>query len=309
MARYVKHFKTESDFNTVRNNNYIEPWVSVTDGKGLDYNKSEYEKMPEEYLTFDIIGAGNINWCKKGTSRQISYSKNGGEWTSISAGADTLISVVAGDKVRFKGTNSWYYDRDEMYYSYFGGEGTTCQFKLKGNIMSLTYGDNFIGKTALQETSQYYATFKRLFYNCSGVVDTSLFVLPAMTLRQQSCYEEMFKDCVNLVYSPKLLPAMYLKGGDYKSMFEGCINLITTPELPATNVMYGSYDSMFKGCSKVNYIKCLATNLINQSVNGVDNWVQGVSPTGTFVKSANMDTWPTGASGIPTGWTVQDTTE
>lgn len=29
----------------------------------------------------------------------------------------------------------------------------------------------------------------------------------------------------------------------------------------------------------------------------------GVSPTGTFVKKAGVD-WPTGNSGIPSGWTV-----
>ena len=38
----------------------------------------------------------------------------------------------------------------------------------------------------------------------------------------------------------------------------------------------------------------------------LDGWVNGVSSTGTFVKHPNMTSLPTGVSGIPTGWTVQD---
>ena len=34
--------------------------------------------------------------------------------------------------------------------------------------------------------------------------------------------------------------------------------------------------------------------------------MNGVSNTGTFVKDPNMTSLPTGASGIPNGWTVQD---
>ena len=32
----------------------------------------------------------------------------------------------------------------------------------------------------------------------------------------------------------------------------------------------------------------------------------GVSRTGTFIKDRNMTTLPTGTSGIPAGWTVND---
>ena len=46
----------------------------------------------------------------------------------------------------------------------------------------------------------------------------------------------------------------------------------------------------------------LATN--NISI-GSSLWVQGVSPTGTFVKSAGVEI-PTGTSGIPEGWSVQE---
>lgn len=59
---------------------------------------------------------------------------------------------------------------------------------------------------------------------------------------------------------------------------------------------------MFYGCYKLNYIKMLATNI--SAPDCLLNWVSRVSSTGTFVKNAAMTSLPTGASGIPSGWTV-----
>lgn len=36
-----------------------------------------------------------------------------------------------------------------------------------------------------------------------------------------------------------------------------------------------------------------------------NNWVDGVSATGTFVKNSEATQDVTGANGIPTGWTVK----
>jgi hypothetical protein len=62
---------------------------------------------------------------------------------------------------------------------------------------------------------------------------------------------------------------------------------------------------MFLGCTKLNYIKCLATNLLLASY-CTYNWVDHVPSTGTFVKHPDMNAWPTGSNGIPEGWTVVD---
>ena len=61
---------------------------------------------------------------------------------------------------------------------------------------------------------------------------------------------------------------------------------------------------MFYGCTSLNYIKCLATDI--SATDCTNNWVSGVSSTGTFVKASSMKFWPTGNSGIPTGWAKQD---
>ena len=60
---------------------------------------------------------------------------------------------------------------------------------------------------------------------------------------------------------------------------------------------------MFEGCNRSNYIKCLATDI--SATDCTYNWVSGVSGTGTFVKNPDAN-WPTGTSGIPSGWEVVD---
>ena len=50
----------------------------------------------------------------------------------------------------------------------------------------------------------------------------------------------------------------------------------------------------------------LATDI--SAENCLTGWVDSVAATGTFVKAASMTSLPTGASGIPSGWTVQNAT-
>ena len=61
---------------------------------------------------------------------------------------------------------------------------------------------------------------------------------------------------------------------------------------------------MFYGCTKLNHITCLAIN--KSAYRCTTDWVSGVSSTGTFFKHPNMNGWSTGASYIPSGWTVVD---
>lgn len=233
----------------------------------IDYSK--------EYLTFIVTSGGTIVWRKAGSNAQnlsISYSINNGTWATITASSTegTAINVVAGDKVRFKGTNSSY-AKSASYVTAcrFAGTATCC---VCGNIMSLIYGDNFIGQNTLQSAN----AFCGLFFSYSKMTSDGehKLVLPATTLTN---------DC-------------------YHHMFYGCSNLTTAPELPATTLKSLCYAEMFGGCSKLNYIKCLATNI---SADRCTNyWLNGVSSTGTFIKASSMTSWETGASGIPTGWTV-----
>jgi hypothetical protein len=306
--KYYHYFGTESEYNQARDNNYEEPWLSYTEGKGLDYNKPDYTKIP---FTIAALGSGNISWAL-GT-KTVQYSKNGGTWEAMDS--ETTISVVDGDEVQFKGTNT---DYDSNTIS------STAQFNVCRNIMSLTDGNNF--KTASTINS---SAFKSLFGSCSNLISAGNLKLPIMTLASDcynsmfynctglitapelpattlasGCYRYMFQLCSNLINGPKQLPAQTLTSSCYRSMFMGCTSLVTAPELLATGSLAPyCYAVMFDGCTKLNYVKALFTNII--STNYTQNWLRNVSSTGTFVKNINAQWDVTGAYGIPSGWTVQ----
>jgi hypothetical protein len=88
-------------------------------------------------------------------------------------------------------------------------------------------------------------------------------------------------------------------------MFKYCTSLTAAPELPATTLTNSCYYAMFDGCSSLNYVKCLASSIPSSTYSySLENWLKGVSETGTFVKAENASL-RSGASGIPNGWTVQ----
>ena len=154
--------------------------------------------------------------------------------------------------------------------------------------------------TFLQNTITDSNTFAGLFYGNTGLTDASGLLLPATTLAL-SCYQNMFYDCASLTNAPSL-PATTLAGSCYESMFKSCTSLTTAPELPATTLAQYCYSSMFNGCSKLSAVTCLATDITESGC--TTDWLEGVAATGTFTKASDMTSWETGASGIPSGWTV-----
>ena len=149
----------------------------------------------------------------------------------------------------------------------------------------------------LPATSLTDYCYDSMFIGCTSL--TTAPALPATTLGR-NCYSAMFSGCRSLTTAPAL-PATTLALFCYNSMFAGCTSLTTAPELPATTLANNCYSNMFYKCTKLNYIKCLATDI--SASNCTSNWVSGVASTGTFVKNPSA-TWPTGVSGIPTGWKV-----
>ena len=256
----------------------------------------DYHDYSQDYLTFDVLTNGTIKWNSLGSgqAKTIEYSKNNGAWTSITASTATTISVVTGDKVRFRGTNTTY-AKDKTNYS--GFEGGTANFNIEGNIMSLVYGDNFANNSTLpNSTYAFCSIFKK-----SNVVSAENLILPATTLTQY-CYRAMFSFATLLTKAPAL-PATTLAKGCYWYMFEQTA-ISTAPDLNATTLVAEAYGNMFNGCANLNYIKCLATTGFSTS-NVLQSWVSGVSATGTFVKDEDT-TWSIGVSGIPRGWVIVD---
>ena len=168
------------------------------------------------------------------------------------------------------------------------------------------YSAMFLGCTSLESAPELPATTladaccSLMFAGCTSLKRAP--ELPATTLADY-CYQGMFIS-TSLTSAPKL-PATTLADYCYQSMFQGCTFLENAPELPATRLAEYCYRGMFNGCTKLNYIKCLATDI--SATDCTTGWVNDVSSLGTFVKNASMTGWSTGESGIPSGWSVQNT--
>ena len=306
MGEYINKYANSAAIqNAVDGGELIKPYVALVDGV-LDYNtispEPDYTTMP---LTFEITGDGDIVWYATDSSnaKTIEYSKNGGEWTSITSDADTppTISVVSGDTLQFRGDNAAYSDGEGA--SSFNNS-TTAQFKIKGNIMSLIDSTNFSGLTTLQSAFTFALIFG-CFEEPSGyrtVIDASNLVLPATTLADycyasmfgncislttapqlpattlaESCYQGMFSNCTSLTTAPQL-PATALTQYCYNEMFSNCSGLTTAPQLPATTLAEGCYVGMFAGCSSLTTAPSLpATTLAENCYNGMFNNCSGLT--------------------------------
>lgn len=255
------------------------------------------EEIPyvQQYLTLDVLTDGTILWVSSGLTKTISYSTdNGNTWSEIASTATgTPINVQAGDKVLLKGTNNQYATSKTAYSAFSGG---TATFNAYGNIMSLIYSDNFSGQTTLTTSWALSNVF-----NHSNIVSAENLIMPATTL-SSDCYRATFANSPYLTLPPEL-PASALTTDCYYYMFDNCTSLRKAPELLATTLATKCYVGMFHADNgnQINYIKCLATN---PSTAATQDWVNGVAPSGTFVKDGNAN-WTTGVNGIPTGWVVK----
>ena len=194
------------------------------------------------YNGYNLISTGQYLWDASETNIFIAASiKN--EFVG------TKYEVVKGDILQFKGNNS-------NYNRYGTFSNTTCEFNVIGNIMSLINSNDFSSIKKISDQKAFYW----LFDNCKGLTNANKLILPATTLSDY-CYSGMFRECTNLVTTPKL-PALTLRDNCYAAMFSTCVNLKNAPDLPATVLAEHCYDLMFYNCtSLITTVKLPVTDL------------------------------------------------
>ena len=178
-------------------------------------------------------------------------------------------------------------------------------------IRPATVGDGcfrnmFQGCTALERAPELPATtlasycYESMFSGCTSL--TLAPDLPATTLAEGS-YGGMFFGCTAL-QNPPAISAQTLAMGSCMNMFSDCTSLKESPELKAQTLSQYCYAFMFSRCTSLKKITCTASNI--SADNALMDWVDGVpsGAGGLFIKKSGVD-WPTGISGIPSGWTVQ----
>ena len=264
---YFKKFDTKTDYNEYINGSPVLPNVSIVATEDVYFTDDGPEPphdYSKDYLTTIAKENGTISfniWKSMGTNliTSISYSTDGGDtWTTTQNKDDKEehlainVNVNEGDKVLWKGDaqQTGYFDEDD-YGDYVGSFfSSTAGFDVEGNIMSLLFGDDFIGKTELEHIGQFNYLFSDYDEEKEClVVNAENLVLPATTLTNW-CYSYMFAGCTSLTQAP-VLPATTLTDSCYNGMFAGCTSLTTTPELPATTLADNCYNSMFSDCSSL----------------------------------------------------------
>ena len=272
-----------------------------------------------QYLTFVALEDGTFKF----SGNPISYSLDSGSTWSELASNTASPTIASGDTIMWKATLT----PVTTNYSGIGRFSSTGRFNAEGNILSLIYGDDFIGKT---DISNKRCTFGRLFYGCNKLVSAENMAFVATTMSIDS-YRDMFSGCTSLttapssigtsattieesacaymfnkctaLVTPPALPATLLGGYSYAAMFNGCSSLETAPVLPATTLAGHCYHDMFNYCTSLSSVTCLAISDITTA--NCQTWLYAVKSSGVFTKAASA-TWTRGASAIPNNWTVED---
>ena len=236
------------------------------------------------------IGSGNITGSH---ATQLQYSKDKETWTTITLNGTNTISMLSGEKVYFRndsGSFNWYNNRNlrDRFYTQIK---CSNNHKVGGNINSLLDYNNY--NVAITPYCFYM-----LFYGNKYLTDANELIFSKTSLADY-CYQYMFYNCTTLTSAPKL-PSITLADYCYQFMFRDCASLTTAPELPATTLADNCYGNMFQGCVSLNSITVYADDI--SALYCTTDWLSNVASSGTF-RNLGSATYPTGADGIPSGWT------
>ena len=265
-------------------------------------------------LTFKATQDGStVRLSKSGSpTGEFQTSRDGGN-TWVDYTIDTAITLNAGDEVSFRAKTNRTSAQSRFKNFYFQMTG---KIEAWHNVMSLYRTNDFATYNTMVESA-----FNSLFLNCDSL--TKAPELPFTTLAKD-CYECMFAGCQSLTKAPEL-PATTLVYGCYSNMFQSCHSLTKAPELPATTLadycyyfMFYEcqsltkapelpattladlcYSYMFSGCLSLKEVRIAATTTATDALKG---WLSNVSATGDFYCDPNATIFPTGTSGIPSGW-------
>jgi hypothetical protein len=240
---------------------------------------------PNEYLSFTAIDDIQLSFYREFTDLipdswllKLDYSTDSGAtWSQLPTTqyghTVEYVTIHSGTTVLLRGNAAnegivpWLggWDGSDGSYNF---SKVTGRFKAQGNVLSIIFGDNFRGRSDAVPELGLFMLFKN-----TQITDASGLALPSETVGESG----------------------------YTSMFLNCTELTLAPELRAKRLNEGSYAWMFNGCTSLNYVKCL---LQSPSTAITQQWMKNTSSSGTFIKSG-LANWPTGDSGIPSGWTIE----
>lgn len=231
----------------------------------------------EENSSVKMITNGNV------TLNNLKYRTDvNGEWQPYTINTVIPLDNV-GDYVQFRNNNNTLSISNSDY----------AQFIMSGKISGSGDIQSLLNYSSI--TPAY--CYRRLFQGCSAL--TTPPDLTATSIGYYS-YASMFNSTG--IKTPPIISATSVSNFSCFYMFENCAQLLSAPELLTTTLKDHCYSNMFKNCSSLNYIKVHFTDW-KSSIQATDNWVNGVSASGTFIKSPSL-TEEHSSSRIPNGWNV-----
>ena len=134
---------------------------------------------------------------------------------------------------------------------------STGLFSLKGNLLSLEYGDDFKFKDECDSD-----TFENTFADCTGLTSIEDLRIPVKTVGNGSFWGA-FSGCTNLTtaYEYLLADVVDLSRDAFRGFYKGCTSLTTNIRLygePGPAAIYGDYyifKEMCSGCSSITFAK------------------------------------------------------
>ena len=181
---------------------------------------TDYSK---QYLTFEILSGGTIMFKTdkpaSSITREIQYSINNGQWATFNSSGNTGFTVTAGDKVRLKGVNARYCTLSKTSpRATF--QASTAVFNVYGNLMSMVYGDNFIGQNTLDAGGYNFVGF----FGSAQIVNAENLVLPMDVIPERGLLNFMIES-PTLEYGPKEIPATSIGDMGMQGAFARCKKL------------------------------------------------------------------------------------
>lgn len=217
---------------------------------GLNF-LDDYEGL---VLTFQEYG--NLRIIPSNSCNGIYFTINGQGWNYIDSSMSSSIGVNAGDKV---GIISMSNDNAVSTSSYMR-IWTATKHTIKGNLMSLVYGDvNDMNSFKTHRVFKKERQFYRLFQDNTGMIDASEMYFGSVEMNNRCCYE-MFSGCTSLQYAP-VIEATVANNYCCNGMFWNCTSLRECPVLNFTTINEGALFRMFQGCSSLTETCVFPTNV------------------------------------------------
>lgn len=229
-----------------------------------------------------------LEYCLDDNGRWIIWQpdNNGNRSLVLSAGQRMYVRNTSETSTKFSTWTTNFYAFSFSAGTYAGGDLRSLVCKIPSNASSA--GSIFC--------------FYGLFMNATNLIKANIKLL--FTDLPRSFYRSMFEGCSNLIEVPETITATTSSGEQpCYHMFYGCSKITKLPKLTLLQLTDYAYGAIAENCRNLNYVY---TEMTDISADGcLFNWLNNVSYTGDFYCPAEL-TIPSGANGIPSGWTRHD---